>query len=61
MKRDFKLMFKIEKQNALYNWVLVLIREVSEDSKLSDREKFETIREIVMDATECEEDISYEL
>lgn len=57
MKKDFKLMFKIEKQNALHNWALGLIKEVSEDSKLSDREKFETIREIVMDATECEEEI----
>jgi hypothetical protein len=55
--RDFKMDFKIAKQNALHDWALGLIDEVmsDKDQKRTKKEKFEVIRDIIMDATECEE------
>jgi len=58
-RRDFKLDFKITKQNALHEWALCLIEEVlnDKDQKRTNKNKFETIRDIILDASECEEDI----
>ncbi len=57
--RDFKLDFKVAKQNALHDWAIGLIEEIlqDKDKKRSKKEKFETIRDVILDATECEEDI----
>jgi hypothetical protein len=57
--RDFVLDFKIAKQKALHEWALGLIDEVLNDKcqKRTQKEKFEVIRDIILDATECEEEI----
>lgn len=58
-KRSFKTDFKVAKQKALHDWAIALIEEVvnDKDKKRFNKEKFEVIRDIVLDATDCEEEI----
>lgn len=56
-KRDFTVDLKMAKQKALHDWAIALIEEVvnDKDKKRFNKEKFEIIRDIVLDAIECEE------
>lgn len=58
-EKSFIIDFKCTKQDSLYDLALVLIGEVmgDVDQKRMKKQKFETIRQIILDATECEEDI----
>lgn len=57
-KRDFRLDFKIAKQKALHEWTLGLISEVmlDTDRKRTPKEKYETIKDIVLEAISEEEE-----
>lgn len=58
-EKSFLLDIKIIKQSALDQWALDMIEGIlgDTDQKRPDREKFELIRQVISDATECEEDL----